>query len=39
MTQNTLFYGIYVDSSKIVTCALGEHDSGSAQNGRTTSEM
>ena len=33
MTQNTLFYGFFFDAQ------LGEHDPGSAQNGRTSSEM
>ena len=39
MTQNTLFYGFYVDGSKIITYAIGEHDPGSAQKGRKSSQM
>ena len=39
MTQNILFYSIYCDSWKIITWALGEHNPGSAQDGRTWSEM
>ena len=38
MTQNTLFYG-FSTVKKIIACALGEHDPGSPQNGRTSSEM
>jgi len=40
MTQNTLFYVyIYGEGWKILTYPLGEHDPGSAQDGRTSSEM
>ena len=39
MTQNTSFYSFYADGRKIITYALGEHDPGSAQNGRSSSEM
>ena len=38
MTQKTLFYGFHVDGQKNLK-ALGEHDPGSAQNGRTSSEL
>ena len=37
--SNTLFCGFYVDSRKIITYALGEHDPGSPKNGRTSSEV
>ena len=36
MTQNTLFMATI---EKIITHALGEHYPGSAQDGRTSSEM
>ena len=36
MTQNTLFIATV---EKIITYALGEHYPGSAQDGRTSSEM
>ena len=32
VTQSTLFYGFHVDSWKIITWALGEHDLGWPQN-------
>ena len=35
MTQNIQFYCIYDDGKKIITYALGEHDPGSAKDGRT----
>ena len=37
--SNTLFCGFYVDSRKIITYALGEHDPGSPKNGRPSSEV
>ena len=39
MTQNIQFYSIYGDGKKIITYALGEHDPGSAQDWRRSSEM
>ena len=35
VTQNTLRTDAQTDGQKIITCALGEHDPGSAQDGRT----
>ena len=34
MAQSTLLYGIYPMIKKIITYALGEHDLGSALDGR-----
>ena len=39
MIQNILSYGIHSDGWKILIYAQGEHDLGSAQNGRTSSEI
>ena len=39
VTQSTLFYCFHVDSWKIITWALGEHDLGWPQNRRTSSKM
>ena len=39
LTQSTLFYGFYGNGWKIIAYALGELDPGSAQDGRTLSEM
>ena len=39
MTQNIQVYSIYGNGKKIITYALEKHDPGSAQDGRTSSEM
>ena len=39
MTQNTLFTTLIATVEKVIKYALGEHDRGSAQVERTSSEM
>ena len=39
ITQNTPFYDIYGDGRKIITHVKGEHDPGSPQNWRTSSDF
>ena len=39
MTLDTHFRALIATAEKLITYALGEHDPGSAQNGRTSSEM
>ena len=39
ITQNTPFYDIYGDGRKIITHVKGEHDPGSPQNWRISSDF
>ena len=39
INQNILYYVIYPGVEKIITYALGEHDPGSAQDWRTSSDF